>query len=125
MGDNAESAHGGARLVKFASSLAGVAVLAFVLGVSVGAKEGANERLTAGKGDPYTVFLQAEDAKIFEENVNGNFEGVGMEIGMRGGLLTIISPLKGTPAERAGLHAGDGILAIDGEPTDGLSVDEA
>ena len=181
MGDNAESAHGGARLVKFASSLAGVAVLAFVLGVSVGAKEGTSvfahipllgdglsatpddaanlapfwkawntleerfvathasstppsskeriwgaiEGLTTAYGDPYTVFLPPEDAKIFEENVNGNFEGVGMEIGMRGGLLTIISPLKGTPAERAGLHAGDGILAIDGEPTDGLSVDEA
>ena len=181
MGDDAESARGGGRLVKFASSFAVVAVLAFLLGVSVGAKEGASvfahlpllgdglsatpsetadlapfwkawntleerfvathasstppslqervwgaiEGLTAMYGDPYTVFLPPEDAKIFEENVNGNFEGVGMEIGMKGGLLTIISPIKGTPAERAGLHAGDGILAIDGEPTDGLSVDEA
>lgn len=86
---------------------------------------GAIEGLTASYGDPYTVFLPPSDAKIFQENVQGNFEGVGMEIGVRDNLLTVIAPLKGTPAEAAGLRAGDGILAIDGKSTDGMATDVA
>lgn len=86
---------------------------------------GAIQGLTASYGDPYTVFLPPTEAKVFQDDIKGNFEGVGMEIGVKEGLLTVIAPLKGTPAERAGIRSGDGILAIDGASTEGLSTDEA
>ncbi|MCH7597561.1 S41 family peptidase [Patescibacteria group bacterium] len=75
--------------------------------------------------DPYTVFLPPADSEIFEDDISGNFEGVGMEIGMRNNILTVIAPLKGTPADRAGIMSGDSILRIDKEPTDNLTIDEA
>lgn len=86
---------------------------------------GAIQGLAASYGDPYTVFMPPQEAKVFQEDIAGNFEGVGMEIGIKDGTLTVIAPLKGTPAERAGIHAGDAILMIDGTPTEGLSSDEA
>lgn len=86
---------------------------------------GAIQGMTASYGDPYTVFLPPEDAKIFIDDIAGNFEGVGMEIGIDDDVLTVIAPLKSTPAERAGIETGDKILAIDGASTKGLSTDEA
>ncbi len=86
---------------------------------------GAIQGLTESYGDPYTVFLPPVEAKMFQDSIKGNFSGVGMEIGIKDGILTVIAPLKGTPAERAGLRSGDGILAIDGKSTDGLSTDAA
>lgn len=86
---------------------------------------GAIQGLAASYGDPYTVFMPPQEAKVFQEDIAGNFEGVGMEIGVKDGILTVIAPLKGTPAERAGILAGDGILAIDGTATEGLSSDQA
>ncbi len=86
---------------------------------------GAIQGLAAAYGDPYTMFMPPEEAKEFEESVRGNFEGVGMEIGVRENQLTVISPLKNTPAERAGIHAGDLILQIDGKSTDGMTSDAA
>lgn len=75
--------------------------------------------------DDYTVFFPPADTKIFKEDVSGEFSGVGMEIGIRDKVLTVISPLAGTPADRAGLRAGDKIIKIDGKDTVGLSSDEA
>jgi len=75
--------------------------------------------------DPYTVFLNPEDTKRFVEDVKGTFEGVGMEIGIRKGQLQVIAPLEGTPAQRAGLRAGDKILKIDDKPTMDMTIDEA
>lgn len=87
---------------------------------------GAIEGLADSFGDPYTVFMRPEDAKAFAEDIAGNFSGVGMEIGLdKDGVLTVISPLKGTPAERAGILSGDKILTIDGSSTEGLSTEEA
>ncbi|MGB4076680.1 MAG: S41 family peptidase [Minisyncoccia bacterium] len=87
---------------------------------------GAIEGLAESFGDPYTVFMRPEDAKIFAEDIAGNFSGVGMEIGLnKERVLTVISPLKGTPAERAGILSGDLVVLIDGESTDGMSTDEA
>lgn len=86
---------------------------------------GAIQGLADSYGDPYTVFMPPEEAKVFAEDISGAFEGVGMEIGIRDDLLTVIAPLKGTPADRAGIKSGDGILTIDGTPTKGLSTDEA
>jgi carboxyl-terminal processing protease len=87
---------------------------------------GAIQGLAASYGDPYTVFFPPEEAKIFEEDVTGNFGGIGAEIGLtKENILTIITPLKGSPAERIGLRAGDLIIAIDGKSTDGFSTEEA
>ncbi|NBD73925.1 PDZ domain-containing protein [Patescibacteria group bacterium] len=86
---------------------------------------GAIEGLAASYDDPYTLFLPPADSEMFNEDISGSFGGVGMEVGMRDGLMTIIAPLKDTPAEEAGLRAMDRIMTIDGEPTKGMSIDEA
>lgn len=86
---------------------------------------GAIQGMTDSLGDPYTVFMPPEDTKDFTENISGNFEGVGMEIGIKDGVLIVISPLKGSPAEKAGIKAGDKILTIDGETAVDLSTDDA
>ena len=75
--------------------------------------------------DPYTIFLDPEKSKTFTEDIFGQFEGVGMEIGKRKGELQVIAPLEGTPAQRAGLRAGDRIVEIDGEPSLDISIEEA
>lgn len=86
---------------------------------------GAIEGLVESLNDPYTVFLPPEQTKMFYESINGNFSGVGMEVGMRHDLLTVIAPLRGTPAERAGILPGDKIIQIDNTSTANLSIDEA
>lgn len=76
--------------------------------------------------DPHSVFLPPEDSKKFEEDVSGHFGGIGAEIGIKNKQLVIIAPLKNTPAEKAGLKAGDRIFAIDGKGTENiLDVNEA
>jgi carboxyl-terminal processing protease len=86
---------------------------------------GAIRGLTASLGDPYTVFFPPEETKMFQDDINGNFGGVGMEIGVHNQALTVIAPLKGTPAERAGIRSGDKILMVDGKPTGEMTVDQA
>lgn len=75
--------------------------------------------------DPYTVFFTPEETKEFESEVKGSFEGVGMEVGIRKNILTVIAPLKDSPAERAGIRAGDRIIRIDGQSTAEMSVEDA
>ena len=75
--------------------------------------------------DPHTIFMPPTDAKKFNEDISGEFSGIGAEIGIRNDQLVVISPLKNTPAERAGLKAGDKILKIDDKNAINLSVDEA
>jgi carboxyl-terminal processing protease len=75
-------------------------------------------------GDPYTEFYNPEEAKKLEEDLAGSFEGIGLQIGVKDDQIIAISPIKGTPAEKAGLRPGDLILAVDKTPTTGLSVDE-
>ncbi len=86
---------------------------------------GAIEGLVRAYGDPYTTYFPPKEAEAFNEDISGNFSGVGMEVGMRENVLTIIAPLAGTPAEKAGLMAGDFLVAINGSSTEGMSVDEA
>jgi carboxyl-terminal processing protease len=86
---------------------------------------GAISGLASSYGDPYTVFFPPTEAKAFSDNISGSFAGVGMEIDIKNNILTVIAPLKGTPAAAAGIKAGDEIAAIDGKATDGLSTDAA
>lgn len=75
--------------------------------------------------DPYTVFLNPEEAKRFHEETEGIFEGVGMEIGKKDGELTIVAPLEGTPAQKAGILPGDKIVKIGEKLTADLTLEEA
>jgi carboxyl-terminal processing protease len=88
--------------------------------------EGAIAGLTSSYGDPYTVFFPPAQAKSFNDQISGNFGGVGMEIGINSdGNLSVIAPLKGTPSEKAGFLPGDVILSINGVSSKGMSTDEA
>jgi len=75
--------------------------------------------------DPYSVFFDKEESKSFKEEISGSFSGVGMEVGIKDKILTVIAPLKGTPADNAGMLPGDKILKIDDKVTINLSVDQA
>ncbi len=75
--------------------------------------------------DPYTLFFEPEDAKKLDQDLSGVFGGIGAEIGMRNDQLIIIAPLKGNPAEEAGLLAGDKILEIDGIDTGVYTIEES
>ena len=86
---------------------------------------GAIQGLADSLNDPYSVFLPPEESTLFEEMISGSFGGVGMEIGEKEDTIVVISPLKDTPAEKAGILSGDFVVSIDGESTYGLSVDEA
>ncbi len=86
---------------------------------------GALAGVVAALDDPHSVFLTPQNTSEFEEELEGNFEGIGAEIGVRNSILTVIAPLPDTPALKAGLQPKDMILKIDGKETDGMSTDEA
>lgn len=86
---------------------------------------GAIQGMVDSVGDPYTVFFEPPQSKKFQEEISGSFGGIGIEIGKREGTLTIIAPIKDTPAYKAGLQAGDKIVKIDGKTTADLSIEEA
>jgi carboxyl-terminal processing protease len=81
--------------------------------------------LASSQNDPYTVFFPPEENKSFKSDISGNFEGVGMEIAIKDGILTVVSPVKNSPAEKAGVKAGDKIIKINGVLTNDLPVDKA
>ncbi|MCK9379242.1 MAG: S41 family peptidase [Candidatus Moranbacteria bacterium] len=85
---------------------------------------GAINGMLAATGDPYTVFFDPEENKQFNEEIEGTFEGIGAELGVRSGILTVIAPLDDSPAQKAGLRAGDKIIKIDGENAD-MTIDDA
>lgn len=86
---------------------------------------GAMEGVVASLDDPYSVFFRPEITKEFIADLAGTFEGIGAEIGKKDNQLQIVAPLPDSPAEKAGLKAGDNIVKIDKTESAGLSVDEA
>lgn len=86
---------------------------------------GAISGMVDSVGDPHTVFFTPDENKKFSEEVKGSFEGVGMEVGIKNKQLQVVSPIDGTPAQKAGLKAGDKIIKIGKTETNGLTSDEA
>lgn len=86
---------------------------------------GMKKGLVEAAGDTYTTFMDADSAKVFNEQLSGSFSGIGAELGKEGNDITVIAPISGFPAEKAGLKAKDIIVSIDGQEATGLSVDEA
>jgi carboxyl-terminal processing protease len=86
---------------------------------------GAIKGVVGALDDPYSAFYNPEDAKKLSQDLIGSFGGIGAEIGIRNGQLVVVAPLKGNPAEAAGLKAGDKILKINDAFTNDFTIDEA
>ena len=84
--------------------------------------DGAIRGMLAAIDDPYAAYLDAEQFSLERQDIQGFFEGIGAEVGVRDGMITILAPLPDTPAEMAGIRPGDVILAVDGRDIGGLSL---
>ena len=85
--------------------------------------QGAIDGMLQALGDPYSSYY--DNYSTLEDYLQGSFEGIGATVSKESGQLTVVSPIKGSPAEQAGIKAGDVILEIDGEPTNDITVTEA
>lgn len=84
--------------------------------------DGARHGMIDAIGDPYTTYFNAEEAKAFDSDLNGTFEGIGAELGKTNGQLSILSVIADSPAEKAGLEKNDIILKVNGEDTSSMTV---
>ncbi|WP_339179416.1 S41 family peptidase [Oceanobacillus sp. FSL W7-1293] len=87
--------------------------------------EGAIEGMLSTLEDPHTSYLDSEMMEQFNEQIESSFEGIGAEVSEIDGYITIMSPMKESPAEKAGLRPNDQVLSVDGESLEGLNVNEA
>ncbi|MFC1656843.1 S41 family peptidase, partial [Patescibacteria group bacterium] len=85
---------------------------------------GALEGMVSGLGDPYSGIIRSENIQDFYQEIEGEFEGIGIEIAKKDGDIVIVAPLKGYPAEKKGIFAGDIIVEVDGVSTTELTLDE-
>ena len=89
-------------------------------------EDGLKHGLAESTKDPYTVFFTAKEAQKFNEDLNNSFSGIGAQLGLdENGTLQVISPIDGFPADKAGLKSKDLIATINGESTQGMSIDAA
>lgn len=86
---------------------------------------GAISGMVQSLGDPYTMFLPPTQQTNFQQQLAGQFTGIGAELGMKDKQIIIIAPLTGSPAQKAGIKAGDAILKVDGASTDGWTLPQA
>lgn len=87
--------------------------------------DGAIQGMIATLKDPYSVYMDKETAERFNESLDSSFEGIGAEVSMVDGKVTIVAPFKGSPAEKAGLRPNDQIIKVNGESLEGLDLYEA
>ncbi len=87
--------------------------------------DGARAGLVASAGDPYTVYLSASEAKSLNQQLSGQLSGIGAEVDIKNNQLTVVAPVAGTPAAKAGLQPGDIIAGIDVLDTSSMTLDEA
>ncbi len=86
---------------------------------------GAISGLVSSLGDPYTVFLPPEQNKEAKDDLGGKFEGIGAQLGVKDKKIVVVAPLKGTPADKAGLKPGDWIVKVDNKETSNWTLPEA
>lgn len=86
---------------------------------------GAIRGMVGALEDPYSGFMSPEETEDFGTDMEGSFEGIGAELGMKDGVLTIIAPIEGMPAEKAGLRAGDKIIKINADVASDMTIDKA
>lgn len=87
--------------------------------------EGALDGLVQALGDPYSEYLNKEEVETFSEHINSSFTGIGAEVALQDGRVVVVSPIKNSPAERAGLKAGDVIVSVNGDALQGLDLTKA
>lgn len=87
--------------------------------------DGAIQGMLSTLEDPYTVYLDAEEYDQFDREVDAYFTGIGAEVSLEDGYVIVVAPIKGSPAEKAGIRARDLILSVNGESLSGLSLTEA
>lgn len=87
--------------------------------------EGAIDGMVQALDDPYSDYMTKEENEHFKESISSSFEGIGAEIQQMDGNIVVVSPIKGTPAEEAGIQPNDIIMAVDDESIQGMSANEA
>lgn len=87
--------------------------------------EGANRGLVDAAGDPYTVYLNKQEAEEFDKNLDGTFSGIGAELDKKENNLVIVTPLDNSPAKKAGIMPGDIVAQVNGQDTTNWSIDKA
>jgi len=87
--------------------------------------DGAIRGMVETLGDPHSTYMNAQDSKDFYSTLDSSFEGIGAEVTVENGKVTIIAPIKGSPSEKAGLRPRDQILKVNGESLEGLNLFEA
>jgi len=87
--------------------------------------DGARAGVVSSTGDPYTVYLTAQQAKSLNDQLSGTLSGVGVEVGIKDNKLTVIAPVAGTPAAKAGLRSSDIIAGINHQDSSTLTLDDA
>lgn len=87
--------------------------------------DGAVNGMLGALDDPYTTYMDPKEASQFQDVLNSSFQGIGAEVSLEEGRVKVVSPIKGSPAEKAGILANDIILAVNGEKLDGLTLTEA
>lgn len=87
--------------------------------------DGAIQGMMSALGDPFSSYMGQETAQHFSEQIEGSFTGIGAEVSMENGNVTVVSPIKGSPAERAGIKPKDILLSVNGVSFEGLSLNEA
>lgn len=87
--------------------------------------EGAIQGMLTSLEDPYSTYMDVEAMKEFNEQIESSFEGIGAEVSMVNGKVTIVTPIKDSPAEKAGLRPNDQVLTVDGKSLEGMDLNEA
>ncbi|WP_238404251.1 S41 family peptidase [Paenibacillus paridis] len=87
--------------------------------------DGAVSGMMSSLDDPYSVYMEKDVAQHFSESIEGSFTGIGAEVTLENGRIVVVSPIKGSPAERSGLLAKDILLTVNGAKLDGLNLQDA